>query len=131
MHLRFTFEHLVIVICDKTSVSVVFSRHFLAQAMRELFWTATFYIAMLFALLKRNANDWSWHNQCILLWSVMLNLLCIIIYLYTGNIITTKQIIEIVAMNQTAFAMVALDIVIGLFISYMCMCFLYYIIFIC
>ena len=88
--------------------------------MRELYWMVTFYIAIIFAVLKRNASDWSWHNQCIILWSMLLKSLCIIIYLYTGNTVTTKQIIESGVMFQTTLVIFALDLVIGLFISYIC-----------
>ena len=81
-----------------------------------------FYIAMLFAVLKENTGDLSWHNQCIVLWSMLLKSLCILIYPYTRNTVTIKQIIEIGAMYQTVFAIVVLDIEIGLFITYICIC---------
>ena len=100
------------------------------QVMRELYWMVIFHISLLFTLLKTNADEWSWHNGCILYWSIILELF-IILYLYMRNIITTKQVIEIVAMYQTAFAMIVLNIVIGLFITYICVRFLCYIIFIC
>ena len=97
--------------------------------MRKLYWIVIFHISLLFAVLKTNADDWSWHNQCMLFRNILLELF-IIIYLYTRSNITTKQIIEIVAMYHIAFAIVALDLVIGLFIIYMYMRVLCYIIFI-
>ena len=92
--------------------------------MKEIFWIVTFFITILFAVLKKNADDWSLHNQCILLWCILLEVF-LIIYFYTKNIIKTKKIIEIVAMYQTVFQIFAIDIVIGLFISYTYTCVFY------
>ena len=119
-----------LVIIFENRHSVLFSPAFLAEAMRALIWIVIFFIAMIFALLKRNVDGWSLHNPCVSIWSILLEIF-IIICLYTKNSITTKRIIEIVAMYQTAFAMVALDIVIGLLITYIHGCYLSYTIFIC
>ena len=122
-------SHLLVVNLENHS-SVLFSLLLPVPAMRELCWIVILYIAMLFSVLKRNPNDWSWHNHCILL-SIILLQLFIAIYLYTRNNVITKQITEIIAMYQTALATVALDIGLGLLITCLCVLFLCYIMCIC